>query len=142
MRRGQFAMEYLLVIGFSLLLILPITVVMFQSYQSHKQDIHIDHLSSLAEEIAYQSEKLYYQGAPATTTIVASIPEGVNRTEVSGTTIEFYLEDTTRTAYADAGVPVKGVISPAQGKHTLTLRMDDQGTVNDPTDDFINITDR
>ena len=133
-------MEYLLVIGFSLLIIIPITAFLFDSYQTQKEDVHLDHLVSLSQEIAYRAEKLYYQGAPATTTIVANLPPGVNSTRVDGTFIEFSLEGHTQTAYADAGVPLKGDIGTFQGKHTITLRLEDNSTTL-PGDDYINITD-
>ena len=134
-------MEYLLVIGFSLLILIPITAFLFDSYQSQKEDIHVDHLSSLAQELAYQAEKIYYQGAPATTTVVATLPPNVERAVVQGMVIEFFLEGAGQSIYADASVPLEGEIGTFQGKHTITLQVDDNGTT-DPDDDVVRISDR
>lgn len=134
-------MEYLLVVGFSLLIIIPLALILNEEYALHKQDVHAEHLSEVAREIAYQAEKLYYQGAPSTTTITVSFPSGVTSANVTKGSIEFSLESSSITIYAESKAPLEGDLLEHQGMHTITLRVDDKNNL-DPTDDVVIITDK
>ena len=133
-------MEYLLVVGFSLLLIIPLIVVINDEYHLQKQDVDTEHLSSIAREIAYQSEKIYYQGAPSTTTITASFPQGVTMARVEEQGISFKLQDSGISIYAESQARLQGSLGTHPGKHTITLRVEDNDDL-DPSNDRVIITD-
>ena len=68
-KRCQVSLEYLIMVGFSLLLIIPIVAI----YGSEKQDIYdrvsFSQANQIATKIADSSEIVYYLGKPSQTTI-------------------------------------------------------------------------
>ena len=132
-------MEYLLVIGFSLAIILPVTALLYHEYQQNKTDLYLDHLSELSRELAFQAEKLSYQGAPATTTITASLPPGVTAATIHEHSIEFTLENSPISIYADtASNLLPGTLPTYPGPHTLMLTVEEAGQPG-PADDVVHI---
>lgn len=137
--KAQMAMEYLMVIGFSLLLIIPIITLVYQHYDENRTSIHQEHLQELARELKYQAEKIHYQGAPSRTTVEASLPPGVKEVIIVNKTIEFRMENNDVSIYADTRVNVTGNIKTFSGPHIITLQAYDNGNL-DPEDDYVNIT--
>ena len=76
-KKSQFSMEYVMMMGFTLLLLMP-TIIIFATEQNNiKSDIAASHATQIARKLAEKSEEMFYQGAPSRTTIKISIPHGV-----------------------------------------------------------------
>ena len=133
-------MEYLLVVGFSLLIIVPLILILNTSYQQQAEDVHLEQLSSIAKELAYQADKLSFQGAPAQTTLQATFPQHVEEAIIEDHAIIFTLEDTEITILSETHAQLKGTLKKYPGLHTITLRVEDYGTLDDSDDEVI-ITD-
>lgn len=141
LRKAQFAMEYLLVVGFSLLIIIPLIVLLNDSFQGQKTDVHAEHLSAVAREISFQAEKIYYQGAPSLTTLQVSFPPQISAANVEEQAILFVLEGSAISIYSESKVPLQGTLLTHQGLHTITLRVEDYHNL-DPNDDVVIILDK
>lgn len=142
MRRAQFAMEYLLVVGFSLFLIVPAVALLHQSYAEQKVDIHLEQLTEVARQLAYESERIYYQGAPSRTSIEVYFPAGLEYARVRNNVFEFKLETDIRESYAACKVPLEDFeFRNSQGTHTITLQAENN-VLNNPSDDIVEVSER
>ena len=83
MKKAQFAMEYLMVVGFSILLTIPLVWYLYQGYDDMKQDVNVEHLAEVAREISFQIEKVFYQGPGSRTTISVYFPQGVTLANIN-----------------------------------------------------------
>lgn len=155
MGKAQFAMEYLLVVGFSLVIIVPVIGLLYQEYDQNRTDVRVEHLTELSREIVFQAEKVYYQGAPSRVVIETYIPPGTTRFEIKPCSVEFDLASTSSSIYADTAlckkdisgniIPVfdtKTYNDPVSGKRFIVIQADDPGTPTDVSDDFVRIYDR
>ena len=97
-KKAQFAMEYLLVVAFSIVLTIPLIWYLYVGYEGVRQDVHVEQLAEVARELAFQSEKVYYQGPGSRSVLIASFPQGVTEAKVvrgglsNAGTIEITLE--------------------------------------------------
>ena len=135
MKKGQFAMEYFLVVGFSLVIITPMIFLLYSEYGSTRTEVQYEHLVELSREIIFQAEKLYYQGPPSQTTMQAYFPPGIiNMTifngtggeeDIRGVYLEFAIEDSPGLVSLWSKVPIKidDNFKPFQGLHVLVLQV-------------------
>ncbi len=131
MNKGQFAMEYFLVVGFSLVIITPMIFLLYSEYGSTRTEVQYEHLVELSREIIFQAEKLYYQGPPSQTTMQAYFPPGIlemtifDDGSILGAYLEFAIEDSPGQVSQWSRVPIKiddGFV-PFQGLHVLVLQV-------------------
>lgn len=125
-RKAQFAMEYILIIGFSILLLLPIVYFLYAEYDKVRVDVNVEHLSDVAREIVFQAEKIYYQGPPSQITIQAYFPSGIESITIEEIGerqgfIIFELADTDATIETVSKVPIKGELRTFSGIHKIRL---------------------
>ncbi len=141
MGKGQFAMELLLVISFSLLILIPVIALLYQEYDKNRTDVHLEHLSELAREITYQSERIYYQGPPSRITIEAFFPPQLAVASINENYVYFELESTTVPIEYPSSVPLSGSLRTFSGPHRITLQAHDNGTPTNASDDYVYIID-
>jgi hypothetical protein len=128
MKNAQFAMEYLLVVAFSVILTVPLIWYLFQGYDNLKQDVNIEHLVEVSREISFQAEKIFYQGPGSRTIISAYFPQGItsvtiNKTEHNYGWIDFELEgfDGTITRTINARICDHTQLPTFSGPHNLEI---------------------
>lgn len=85
-KKAQFAMEYLLVVGFSVALTIPLIWYLYVGYEDTSRSVNIEQLSEVARELAFQSEKVYYQGPGSRSVVIAHFPEGVEEFKIENHT--------------------------------------------------------
>lgn len=93
-------MEYLLVAGLIILIILP-SIYVFYSY-SHRsnEEIRQSQLNEVGRGIVDAAEKVYYLGGPSKTTLDATMPEGVIGMEIwRNQELVFFLNDGSEIAF-------------------------------------------
>jgi hypothetical protein len=77
MKRGQAAMEYLSVMGFALLLIIPIIIVFFSQSQDVTDQLSMNQVRSIGRDIVTSAEKIYYLGEPSQTILKVYMPSKI-----------------------------------------------------------------
>lgn len=151
MGKAQFAMEYLLVVGFSLVIVIPVIGLLYQEYDQNRTDVRVEHLTELAREIVFQAEKVYYQGAPSRVVIETYIPPGTSRFEIKPCSVEFDLSSASSSIYADTKLcrsptderfDAHAYNDPVSGKRFIIIEANDTGTPTDVSDDLVRIYDR
>ena len=100
MNKAQASMEYLLVVGLVILVILP-SIYIFYSY-SHRsnQEIAQSQVNRFGTQIIDAAEEVYYLGGPSKTTLDLTMPEGVKRMEIWGNReLVFFMDDGSEIAF-------------------------------------------
>lgn len=100
MNKAQASMEYLLVAGLIILVILP-SIYIFYSY-SHRsnEEIRQTQLNKIGWGIVDAAERVYYLGGPSKTTFDATMPEGVKNMEIwCNQELVFFLTDGSEIAF-------------------------------------------
>lgn len=118
MGRGQVSMEYMLVIGFSLLMILPVIVIYGKERQGINDQVNMKQAQNIGRKIADAAETVYYLGKPAKTTLKVYMPNNVESLTVGNNTVLFKIR-TTNTVPADipsyCSVNITGTLSNKPG---------------------------
>ena len=100
MRKAQASMEYLLVAGLIMLVILP-SIYIFYSY-SHRsnEEIAQSQVNRFGTQIIDAAEEIYYLGGPSKTTLDLTMPKGVRNMEIwCNQELIFFLADGSEIAF-------------------------------------------
>ncbi len=81
-RKGQAAMEYIMITGFIAALVLPAIYLFYQYTQESVSRVDAAQLNKLGKEITVAAEKVYYLGPPSRLALEASMPKSVRKIEV------------------------------------------------------------
>ncbi len=150
MARAQFAMEYILVAAFSLLVLLPVTAILYGEYDENRTQIGVEHLSEVARTIVYQAERVYMQGAPSKTSFDVYFPKGVDSVSIIqhkvnekyvASSVEFDFANSPAKISSSTTIKMSGSLKSFSGPHTIILLVNDSGTPYDTKDDFVQITE-
>lgn len=124
-RKAQFSMEYLLMMGFALLLLIPTIYLFINESNNIKSDIALSQLNKISLKLSEKSEEVYYQGAPSRTTITANFPYGIKNISIQGKDILFIYEgyeNSTLTVLQTCQINVTGNISTKAGVHNILIK--------------------
>ena len=122
-RRGQVSIEFMVVVGFMLLVLTPLIIAYYQNTQSSSNTIQSEQLDKVAREITDTAETVYYLGEPSKITIQAYIPHGVKRVTISNNEIVFKVIRGAKTAdiVSVSKVNITGSIGTSEGIHNIVL---------------------
>lgn len=85
--RGQAALENLIMVGFALAFILPLSFLFMSSTGSENSKTTIAQSKATARAIAEEAGELYLQGEGAKKTVLVNYPEGVTDSRISGNVV-------------------------------------------------------
>jgi len=111
--------------GFSMLMLIPIILLFATESQNIKSDIAASHATQVARKIADKAEEMYYQGEPSRTTIRVSIPQGVESIEFQNkeVIINYKTPDNIiQQIIQITPVNITGNISSAKGIHFIEIK--------------------
>lgn len=92
-KRGQVATEYLVIIGFILILLVPITIIYFRYTGSTSDIVGSAKTSQIAGEIVKAANEVYAFGEGSQKKIKIGFPDGITGVDFSGKEIVFVLKD-------------------------------------------------
>ena len=81
--KGQVSIEFLIIVGIAMLMIIPLTLVYFKQSETLNTDIAGTQADKIASEIRDAADEVYYLGPPSKKTITVYMPQEV-------TAISFY----------------------------------------------------
>ena len=91
-RTGQVSMEYMIVVGFSILMILPIVALYGAERQGISDQVNQRQASTISRKIADSAETVYYFGKPTMTTLKVYMPLNVKKIIIGNNYISMLLE--------------------------------------------------
>ncbi|MFH1409418.1 MAG: hypothetical protein ABIH34_05900 [Nanoarchaeota archaeon] len=131
MGSGQAAMEYLVVISFALLLIVPIVIIFFSQSEDVTEQLSMNQLREIGRKIVTTSEKVYYLGEPSQTTLKVYMPSQVEKIIIDGKTLIFNVSiarSTSEVVFMST-VNMTGDITPISGVRFILIKTEG-GKVN------------
>lgn len=121
--KAQVSLEFLMVMGFAFLMIIPLTIIFYQQSATIDQEITAGQVDKVASEIRDAADEVFYLGAPSKKTVTVYLSEGVQSISISGSRIVF----TVSSPGGDYEVVkwsagnVSGSIQAHKGIHVVTV---------------------
>ncbi|MEK6817075.1 MAG: class III signal peptide-containing protein [Nanoarchaeota archaeon] len=127
-KRGQVSVEYIMIVGIVLLLLIPIFYV---SSEKISNEVKVSQANDAVTSLARAVNVVYSLGPGTKRFIEITIPGGVESTEVNGKLIQIrlHLFGGTSDVYATAITNVSGYVPSERGTYHLPLEAQEDGTV-------------
>lgn len=88
-KRAQAAIEYLFIVGFALLFVIPIILLFYTQRADISDEIVFAQINRLGLELENAIDNVYYLGAPSKQTIKIYVPESIDSVFVASNSITF-----------------------------------------------------
>jgi uncharacterized protein (UPF0333 family) len=123
-RKAQISVEYVLVVGFALLMIIPVVVVFFKQTNELGDSLSISQAEKIVKRIAETAEVVYYQGEPSQNTLTMYFPERINAIYIGENEISFEMLTTagTNDVFAVSSVNITGFLEPGSGIKKVRIK--------------------
>ncbi|MBN1793147.1 hypothetical protein JW826_05680 [Candidatus Woesearchaeota archaeon] len=86
---AQVSLEFLLVVGFAMLMSLPLIFVFYKQSETLNTEIAGSQVEKVASEIRDAADEVYYLGAPSKKTLTVYMPKNINAISILGSSIAF-----------------------------------------------------
>jgi len=124
MKKSQVGTEYLMVMGFVSLILVPLVIVYFTSVQDTSDEIGSRQAINIARKIVDSSESVYFLGEPSQTTLKVSVPQNVQSASVNGREVVFIMK--TKSGPSDlvqiSSVNMTGSLPNEPGQYLITIK--------------------
>jgi uncharacterized protein (UPF0333 family) len=123
-RKAQVSMEYLIIVGFVAVIVIPM-IIIFYSYADRTEDeIISNQVQKISLKISDAAEAMYYLGEPSRTRIRAYFPNNINNISIGNNEITFIMrtKDGIDHIVVYTPVPVLGSLDPHSGYHNINIR--------------------
>jgi uncharacterized protein (UPF0333 family) len=80
--KGQISVEYLIVIGFVVFIVITLLGIAFFYTSSIKDNIKLNQVNGFANKIISNSEYVFFAGEPSKATVTAFLPGGIESFEI------------------------------------------------------------
>ncbi|MBI4151050.1 hypothetical protein HY492_02910 [Candidatus Woesearchaeota archaeon] len=121
--RAQASMEYLILIGFILALVVPLIAVFYSKSSETTTQVNTQQAHALGQKIADTAESVYYLGQPSKLEFRANVPDNINSVTFTNKAIIFVMDVSPGTT--DIVVPttvnLTGTMSITPGVHMITV---------------------
>jgi len=130
--KGQVAVEYLIIIGIAMAIIVPLFVILDSYTYNTRNDLKTRALEDSLDSIAESSSMVYFQGYPARMSLNLYVPEGVVMTNVSENLLRVRLRygDGYTDIVSTTDAIVNGSLPTKAGTYKITIKAVEDGWVN------------
>ncbi len=138
-KRGQITTEYVIIVGFMLIILLVLWAQTTFTITNTTADLRIAYAKHAVTKIAEAADAVYVQGPPAKFSIYITMPDNVANSNVSGheVSISVYTYDGITDVYEDTLGNVTGCLRHlVPGTHRISVEAILVGTTN-----MVNVTD-
>ncbi len=126
-KSAQISMEYMIVIGFTLLMITPLLVIYGKERQNINDQVNSRQAFNIARKIVDSAHTVYYLGKPAKTTLKVYMPNNVEDILFRNYTIIFRMKSGlgTQEIMSESSVNLTGKISTGTGIQYIDITAQD-----------------
>jgi len=127
-KRAQISMEYMVIVGFTLFMIMPIIIIYGAERQSMKEQVNAKQAQNIGRKIVDAAETMYYLGKPSKTTLKIYMPPHIQNITIANNEIIFKMQFgslITDVPSPYSTVNLSGSISTKQGLHFIDIAADD-----------------
>ena len=123
-RRAQVSMEYLLVFGFALLLILPLIGIYVSQQDNVQTDVSVAQTERIVREIVSSAEEVYFMGEGAQKTVEITFPPRITALVIEEDYIEFTLRGRSGSVslFQASRANLTGELDYDEGLHVLVFK--------------------
>lgn len=123
-KRGQVAMEYLIIVGLTVAMTLPLMVIFITQSTYLEADVAQAQLEKASYLLSSTAKQIYYAGPPSQKTIEVTFPAGITGVTLANESIQFSVWTTENpyTYYQDVGFALNGSISAHEGLHVIEVK--------------------
>ncbi len=82
-KRAQASLEYVLIVGFALLMLMPLIIIYAMQEEIIRDDVNIIQGKKIVDSIVDNSEKVRFIGSPSKTTLEVRMPYNVEHINIS-----------------------------------------------------------
>ncbi len=120
---AQISTEYLIIVGFALLLTIPTIVIFFSQSAQTVEQISASEAKQIARKIVDNAEKVYYLGKPATTTITVSMPRNIESIGISNREVRISIRGSAGVSdiVEVSSVNITGNLSAGSGVRSIRI---------------------
>lgn len=128
MKRGQIAVEYVLLVGIALLALIPIS---YYAITESSKNIRMNEASDFVDTLAYTANMVYALGPGSQDYISVTVPGGVKSITFDRNEVEMKMSVSGKDydVFAASKANLTGSISTSQGTHHVYVRTLDNETV-------------
>jgi len=90
--KAQSSVEFLLIVGFAMMMILPLVVIFFEQSENLNTGISSSQTDKISSDIVDAADEVYYLGAPSKKTLSLYFPDSIKSAEVSGHSLIFNVD--------------------------------------------------
>ncbi len=122
--KAQVSTEYLIMVGFALLLTVPTVIIFFTQSTQNVEQVNSIQARQIARKIVDNAEKIYYLGEPSVTTIKVAMPRGIDSIKISRRELVFNLKDSSgivNSVVEVSSINLTGNLSPSSGIQTIRI---------------------
>ncbi len=127
--KGQSSLEFLMIMGVAMLMILPLVVVFFQQSENLNTEITDSQADKVASEIRDAADEVFYLGAPSKKTVSIYMPENVVSAGLSDNriilTIDSSWGDYEIVKWCAANFSSSSALSNHPGIHVISVEAED-----------------
>ena len=120
MKKGQVSIEFVITVGFALLILIPLTVLLYEHTSKTYDDVNNNQAGLIARKIADNANSVYYLGHPSIVTLKVYMPDTIESINLSGREIIFTLENGNEIAGL-ANVNLSGDLSSGSGLKIIKI---------------------
>jgi uncharacterized protein (UPF0333 family) len=123
-RKAQVSMEYMILVGFLVVITIPLILVYNTQYKGTNIQIIANQADQLGQKIVDTAESVYYLGQPSKTTLKVYIPQQIENITVGDNEITFrvIVNKGTDDVVKMSNVPISGTLKATPGMHYITVQ--------------------
>lgn len=122
-RKAQVAMEYLFVVGFAFMMLLPLIALFYSQSGTIEEEVVGAQAEKIMSELISAIDTVYYLGYPSKQTLRLRFPEHIESITILGDTLVFTIDSPSGTyeMTALAAANLTGSLETFAGPHIITI---------------------
>lgn len=123
-RKAQVAMEYMILVGFLVVITIPLILVYNTQYKGTNIQIISNQADQIGQKIVDTAESVYYLGQPSKTTLKVYMPQQIENVVVGNNEITFrvIVNNGIDEVVKMSSVPINGTLKATSGMHYITVQ--------------------
>ncbi len=121
---AQVSMEYLVIVGFVAVIVIPMLVIFYAYTDSTEDEIVSNQVQKIGLKISDSAEAMYYLGEPSRTKLRAYFPKNINNITIGNNEVVFYVRTKEGVDHVVIYTPVavQGSLDAHSGYHNINVQ--------------------
>lgn len=123
-RKGQVSMEYIVIVGFVAVLVIPMLLIFYTYADRTEDEIISNQVQKIGHTISDSAEAMYYLGEPSRTKIRAYFPKNINNITIGNNELVFTVnvKEGLDQVVVYTPIPIQGTLDEHSGYHNIQIR--------------------